>query len=504
MGIVALDPHELKEAWLNRALESAGIDRRRWRPILGVDENRRTIEAVYAYYARLFLEHPHLEWAGMASMIGPAFYAGFKDIGFLPGVARRALVAVLGRTSRRLAKWAAGDLGFYETTFLTMQKKIFEDQATMHEAYVAGGVPEIEELHRARIVDAATLEAWRQIDAGRRGGDMALVDRGNRTLLFREQHDVIDRFYVRMLRHRPEGPAFTYLLTLAGTPSVPGADSYPERYPLTFVVRMPGTAITVRTPLAEGNIAVFANRWKLIDDDTLPDYLAFVRDRPDEARALLATPISERVGGFRLAARLGGIVAAAITRWEVEVGAVGARPRVLAVRSARPVLAAETEGEAIDLTSPPTRKSAGFAEDSDSRVWMRADRRPFDVTVALPDGRDYFARAEMAVMLSSAPGGDPDRLMVQLPLTDLDTTHRLIAECAAQWNFPASAVIGWRTGAERRASSDRDYSTHVFTPEAVGFVHLEFQVSHHVRDEQFVVATLFSWRGPLAPPTTTG
>ena len=71
-----------------------------------------------------------------------------------------------------------------------------------------------------------------QIDAGRRNSDPALVDRGNRTPLFREQFDIIDRFYLQMLRyHWPEGRAFTYLLTLAGAPPVLGADSYPERYP---------------------------------------------------------------------------------------------------------------------------------------------------------------------------------------------------------------------------------------------------------------------------------
>ena len=61
---MALTPHELKEAWLNRALESAGIDRKLWRPARGVDENRGIIEAVYEYYGRLFLAHPHFKWAG--------------------------------------------------------------------------------------------------------------------------------------------------------------------------------------------------------------------------------------------------------------------------------------------------------------------------------------------------------------------------------------------------------------------------------------------------------
>ena len=494
-----MEPHELKEALLDRALESAGIERANWRPARGVDENRRTVEAVYAYYGRLFLEHPHLEWAGMASMIGPAFYAGFRDLGFLPDAWRGAVHALLGRASRSLARRGAGDLGFYETTFLTMQKKIFEDQATMHEAYVAQGVPGIEELYRARIIDAATLQAWRQIDAGRRTSDPALVDRGNRALLFREQFDIIDRFYTQMLQyHWPEGPVFTYLLTLAGAPSVPGAHSFPEQYPRTLVARLPRAAISVRTPLADGNIAVFANRWKLIDDDTLPVFLAFVRDRADEARALVATPISQRTTRYRLLARAGQLAVAALTRWEVDVSSAPAQPAELAVRPVKPLLAAETGGTTIDLTSPPTRESAGFATGTDSRIWMNPNRRPFDVAVALPGGRVYRAWAEMAVMLSSTRAGDPDRLTVQPPSADVDATERLIARYATEWGFPTDAVAGWRTGAERRVSSDRDYSTQVFTPDDVGFVHLEFQVSHHVRERNFVVTVLFSWERPVA------
>jgi len=280
-SVVGVEAHELRGAWLNRAFDSAGIERESWRPGRGVEDNRRTVEAVYGYYGRLFLEHPYLEWAGLAGMIGPAFYAGFRDLGLLPDAVRAAVIAVLGRASRRLAGRAAGDLGFYETTFLTMQKKIFEDQAPMHEAYLAGGVAQIEEFYRARIIDAATLEAWRQIDSGRRDAAAAAVADGNRTLLFREQHDIIDRFYVRMSGYRPPlGPAFTYLLTLAGTPSIPGARSYPERYPLRVDARLPRITVSARTPLADGNIAVFMDRWKLIDADTLPAYLAFCAPIP--------------------------------------------------------------------------------------------------------------------------------------------------------------------------------------------------------------------------------
>jgi hypothetical protein len=127
---------------------------------------------------------------------------------------------------------------------------------------------------------------------------------------------------------------------------------------------------------------------------------------------------------------------------------------------------------------------------------MHADRRPFDTTVALPGGRVFGARAAIVVMLSATRAGTPDRLTVQAPPSGLDATEQLIAQYAAEWGFPADAVAGWHAGAERRASSDRDYSTHVFTPDDVGFVHLEFQVSHHVRDGYFVITTLFSWDNP--------
>jgi hypothetical protein len=104
----------------------------------------------------------------------------------------------------------------------------------------------------------------------------------------------------------------------------------------------------------------------------------------------------------------------------------------------------------------------------------------------------------MATMLASTPAGDPDRLTVQLPPASLDATARLIGDYAARWGFPADAVTDWRTSAAQRASGDY-YDTRVFTPPDIGYVHLEFQVSHHVPERVFVVAALFSWPGPHPP-----
>ena len=156
-----------------------------------------------------------------------------------------------------------------------------------------------------------------------------------------------------MLRHDgPEGLAFTYLLTLAGAPSVPGARSFPERFPFTLIARLPQATISVRTPLANGNIAVFANRWKLIEDDTLPEYLTFVRDHTDEARKLAGTPVSERAIRQQLRTRAGRLVATALIRWDVDVSAGRAGTGAPAVPPRKPLLAALTEDRSIDLTSP--------------------------------------------------------------------------------------------------------------------------------------------------------
>ena len=57
---MGVDAHELQDAWLEPGTEARGIDRKSWHPGRGVEENRRTVEAVYGYYGRLFLEHPYL------------------------------------------------------------------------------------------------------------------------------------------------------------------------------------------------------------------------------------------------------------------------------------------------------------------------------------------------------------------------------------------------------------------------------------------------------------
>src|SRR5262245_53066588 len=85
--------HRLRRRWLARAFESAAIDASHWDPARGVEANTQTVERVYEYYGRLFEQHERLQWAGMANLIGPSFYAGFLDIGVIPDAERRLIAS---------------------------------------------------------------------------------------------------------------------------------------------------------------------------------------------------------------------------------------------------------------------------------------------------------------------------------------------------------------------------------------------------------------------------
>lgn len=336
-----LTPEEFARAleayWTRQALARAGINPSLWDPSAGTAANQEIIAQVYRYYGDLYLQHPYLQWAGMANMIGPSFAAGFFDLEQLrraAGLLSRLPAGVgpgqLGL--RALAGISAHELRFYETTLLEMQREIFFDQAPMHEAYLAGGMPAIREMGRAGIINARTVQAWQQIDEGRRTGDQELVASGNEYLLRREQFDIIADDYDRMREHFPSGGAFTYTaMTFAGQPSIPGARSYADVFPLTVSaetpgperlgypdnlgpVPLPGGSVTVdnpaqgrvivETPLPDGNISDRHQRWNLIEQDTLPAYQELITEDPERAREIIATPVPERIDDYRLEERL--------------------------------------------------------------------------------------------------------------------------------------------------------------------------------------------------------
>lgn len=363
--------------YLDQALRRARIDPKTWDPEAGVDGNRATIEAVYAYYAQLYRDNPEMLWAGMAALIGPSFYAGFRDLDSFADLADLAGKMVnnpvfdrlppglnpadvfdqlfppgVGPSLRKFAEMSAADIEsefrWYETTFLGMQKEIFLDMAPQHEAYTTDGMAGIRTLLDDGTIDRATYDAWAGIDEGANTGNSALIQQGNEYLLRREQSEIIRDQYDAMYQRPVTGPALTYLMTLVGQPSVPGAQGFADVFPLTasaeiglgpedvyvgtprevplvgwglphvgheFDNPVQGT-LTITTPLPDGNIAHFDDRWALIEQDTLPAYQDLSREQVLEA---LHTPVGERADDLTIRHRADDIAADLLTDWELDL-----------------------------------------------------------------------------------------------------------------------------------------------------------------------------------------
>ena len=335
----------LTEYWNYRAAEVAGIDLDDWDPSKGADYNRETIEAVYRYYGNLYLADPDLHWAGMANMIGPSFAAGFFDLAQFRRIAHAAndlpgpLEHALPPGIRELGSLSESEINFYETTFLDMQKQIFQDQGAMHQAYVDGGLPAIDEMLEAGIIDQATADGWRDIASG----DPDRVQAGNTQFLLREQRDIIDDDYQKMLNHDPTGPAVTWAMTLIGAPSIPDARGYPDAFPLTVGFETPGPEsigtprsifgqeipsvsvdnptqvhVDVETPFPDGNIANFDDRWALIEQDTLPRFQELLANDPQRAREIIGSDVEDRIADYRMTERVDDIIGQMLD-WDVDV-----------------------------------------------------------------------------------------------------------------------------------------------------------------------------------------
>ncbi len=305
----------LSDYWNNQAMLDMGIDPATWDTALGTEANWETIRSVYDFYGQAYLANPDLQWAGMANMIGPSFAGGFRDMAMMRDLAQQIAnnpasnipLPILDQIEQ-LAGMTDDEIRFYETSMLDMNKEIFLDQARQHQAYLNGGLAEINRLHESGAIDAGTAEAWANIDSG----DPDRVQEGNTALLYREQNEIIADDYDNMRSH-PGGEAVTYMVTLAGEPSIPGARSYAEVFPYTFSVESPGpqnvpftnwdnptqfrTDFTTGFP--DGNIANADQRWELIRQDTLPAYQDLLASDPDRAAQIIGSDFDTRVDQYR-------------------------------------------------------------------------------------------------------------------------------------------------------------------------------------------------------------
>ncbi len=318
-----------KQEWQRRAYEAAGIDPTAWDPSLGLAYNDATVQRVYAYYANLYLEHPELQWAGMAALAGGSFYAGWQDLYVVAGITDEVERASRIRSMLRLpgglpgavvdeivagvADLTGDELRWFLSKFLTMQREIFDDLAWQHEAYRQGGIDEIRRLNEIGAIGDDLLQAWEDIASG----DPARVDAGNQALLVREQRDIIQDDYDAMRAHHGiVGEAFTRIMTWVAPAPIPGGRPYrdvvthdifvgvdtPDEIPIPFTpwgIDTPDE-VGVHIEIPRGTLAKFNDRWEWIETDMLPAWEALVHDDPERARQLVGTPVAERADDFRL------------------------------------------------------------------------------------------------------------------------------------------------------------------------------------------------------------
>lgn len=311
-----------KAGWQFEVYRRAGIDPAKWLPAKGLPYNDENARKGWEFYARLFDSDPqHFLWAGMAKLAGGSFYGGFQDINVLrrliasgansatiraaiengmptlPAPLRKQLADAIINGGRATAE----DLRFVESTFLQMQKDIFDDLAWQHVAYAEGGLTALKNVPSTEM-PARVLAAWTDIDSG----DPARIAAGNRELLYREQHDTIQANYDRIREHSTVTHLLTVGMSVMAESPVPNGGpmrdymSYipvpvPEvtiEHPLGIPVPVPGVD-TVHVPIPDRNVSVFADRWEWIDGNMLPTYLRDLRTDPAGMRRAIDTPIEQ-------------------------------------------------------------------------------------------------------------------------------------------------------------------------------------------------------------------
>lgn len=127
----------------------------------------------------------------------------------------------------------------------------------------------------------------------------------------------------------PTGPAVTYLATVVGSPSIPGARS-PAKYSpveVTLPVRLGGPVVggvtvttQLTTPLPDFDISVLDRRWAMVVEDTLSAYQRLLETDPQRARDLVASDLPARIDQQRLlGARADDLARDLLTNWDVSI-----------------------------------------------------------------------------------------------------------------------------------------------------------------------------------------
>lgn len=311
---------------LVQATDEAGIDLAAWDPFQGFTANRSNMLKSYRYYENFQLSHRELQWAGMGGQVGGDFGGGIADIEWAtqiydtPGLQQAAgdiinrVEAAFGPEAvdqlpfglkvlaSRAGDITTEDLYWFVAQVVIMQKAIFSDLMPMHYVYTHEGIAGLEEMHRAGLFGDDIMDAWYDVASG----EPDRVAHGNMTLLNREQGWVVSQMWDDVRAYKDGlGEAFTYMMTLAGSPSVAGVPPLRDYNPVVLRGTLPnGRAASLHTPLPSWDWSVYEQRWDYVTTQLLPRYRNEVEHDWPTLEAKLRVPYEQQFESARATSRI--------------------------------------------------------------------------------------------------------------------------------------------------------------------------------------------------------
>jgi hypothetical protein len=267
-----------KNYWQSKVQQDSGVVN--YLASRGFMANRQNIQAVYAFYQKLFVQNQNFLWAGLAKLAGAPVYAGLSDAQNLKGDG--FYIGGLPMSATAIALGTFGET--YGTTFqndlISMNIAILNDLAWQFEAYKNGGLAAIQTAYAYgnSDLDQPATNAWGEIDQGIQESDSGLVQDGNQKLLQREQQQILASGYLLL----SDLPGATTLMTKLAKNPVPNGPDF-----LTVV--------------PSGNIADYDNRWTWITDSGDGMWPLWVGTDATTQKAWVITSLKNRAVGYSLA-----------------------------------------------------------------------------------------------------------------------------------------------------------------------------------------------------------
>jgi hypothetical protein len=257
-----------KEAWQqdvrNEIYSDTGgaADMNTYNPANGFMNNRVNLQAVYAFYQKLFGENANLLWAGLGKLAGAPVYAGLSDAQY--GIS---------------FGFFTNDLTTFQNTLITMNTNILQDLAWQSEAYYKGGLNALNVIYagETNALDLPTINAWREIDDGIQNDDDGEIHDGNLQLAHREQFTILQ-------------PDYDILNGMGGITNV-----------ISILAQNPvptGTNFTAVVP--GGNLCVFNDRWNWITNSAGGIWPNWVATDPTTQSGWVNIPLKTRAANYTL------------------------------------------------------------------------------------------------------------------------------------------------------------------------------------------------------------